>query len=268
MENQISKIIDGKALAKQHEDILREKLASIKDRSPKLVSFVNIEDEPSVKYTGMKAKKARDIGIDFITRNISPRTKFAYLIKEIKKYNADSAIDGIMVQLPIPDGILQGRGQGDILEQINSEKDVDGLRQNSPFLPATVKGVISILEAEGQLGKKRVVRVIGGVRGMVGSALVRQLSRMGERVIGVSRSDPALKTLSKQAQILISAVGQENLITGDMVKDGAVVIDIGKDVDFETVAKKALRITPPIGGVGPMTVISLMENVVESYEID
>ncbi|MBI2595480.1 bifunctional 5,10-methylenetetrahydrofolate dehydrogenase/5,10-methenyltetrahydrofolate cyclohydrolase [Candidatus Daviesbacteria bacterium] len=262
----LNKIIDGKTLALEHEEKLRQTLAQFKNgRLPKLVSFVNKNDEPSVKYTNMKSKKAEALGIQFITRKISPGTKYSLITREIKKYNVDPSIDGIMVQLPIPESVLDGKLPKELLDKILPEKDVDGLTERSQYLPATVKGVMTILESEGVLGKGKVIRVLGGVHGMVGSSLVKALHGMHEKVIGVSKSDPAIKTLARWADILISAVGQPNLVTEDMVKPGAVVVDVGKDVDTENVMKKVSRITPKIGGVGPMTVISLMENVTEAF---
>lgn len=263
----MSKIIDGKKLALEHEEKLRETLAIFSGkRPPKLVSFVNQDDPPSLQYTGMKAKKAEELGIIFKIEEISPRTKYEEVSLKIAEYNKDADTDGIMVQLPIPQGLLDRREPKELLEQILPEKDVDGLTDKSPVIPATVKGVRSILEAEGVLGKGKETRVIGGIHGVVGSGLVKVLYGIGERVLGVSKSDPNLKNKAREADVLISAVGQSNLVTEDMVKEGAVVIDIGKDVDFEMVSKKAGRITPPIGGVGPMTIISLMENLVEAYQ--
>ncbi len=262
----LNKIIDGIKLALEHEEKLRQTLAEFQGaRPPKLVSFVNQDDPPSVQYTGMKAKKAGELGIVFKTEKISPKAQFDAVALKIAKYNNDSAVDGIMMQLPIPGSLLDGRAPKQLLDKISPEKDVDGLTEKSSYLPATVKGVMTILESEGVLGKGRVIRVLGGVHGMVGSGLVKVLYEKGERVIGVSRADPALKTLAKQADILISAVGQPNLVTEDMVKKGALVVDIGKDVDTDNVLEKVSRMTRKTGGVGPMTIISLMENVTEAF---
>lgn len=260
------KLIDGKKLALEHEEKLRQVLAKYQEeRPPRLVSFVNQEDPPSVQYTGMKSKKAGELGIEFTMEKISKKTKYATIVAKIAKYNTDPATDGIMVQLPISESLLYGRTPNELLELISPEKDVDGLTEKSPYLPATVKGVMTILESEGVLGKGKVIRVLGGVHGMVGSGLVKVLYGMHEKVLGVSRKDPALKTLARHADVLISAVGEENLVTEDMVKNGAVVVDVGKDVDTDNVLKRVSRMTRKTGGVGPMTIISLMENVTEAF---
>jgi methylenetetrahydrofolate dehydrogenase (NADP+)/methenyltetrahydrofolate cyclohydrolase len=180
-----------------------------------------------------------------------------------------------MVQLPLPKEFLQGRDEKELLKFIDSQKDVDGLNyahKPSTFVPAAVKAVISVLEDENiSVENKKVVVV--GASDLVGKPVSEELKKMGAEVTVIDSKTEDVKEKTLEADILISATGVPGLITGEMVKVGVIVIDVGAekvdgkvvgDVDFESVEPKASRITPVPGGVGPMTVISLMENVVEA----
>lgn len=257
-----NKIIDGRALAAKHEQQLRVVLEKMLQK-PHVVSILVGDDPASIMYTNMKQKKAEELGINFEVRRFPISVQFEKVVREIEKLNFDDSVCGIMVQLPLPKEFLRERKTDRILEVIDTEKDVDGLTRDGPVLPATVRGILSILKAEKALGIGKKIRVVGGVHGMVGTSLVIALKARREDVVGVSRDDAQIVEKTLEADVLISAVGQKNLITQNMVKQGALVIDVGQDIDFENVQNMASRITPPKGGVGPMTIISLMENAAE-----
>lgn len=255
--------IDGTDLARQHEAILKKRLSQInRNRQPTVVSFCNQDDPPSVKYTFMKLQKAHSLGIDFIAEEFSADTPGDYLENLVKKYDSDE-VDGILVQLPLPENLNPFKA--DLLNLISPQKDVDGLTGKGPFLPATVKAVISILDEEVKGWSDQKIAVVGST-GEVGGPLVEYLKKQGVKVIEVSSIVGDINVDLKEADIVISATGEENLIKPTMLKSGAVLIDVGLG-DFDpSCFKKASKFTPILGGVGPMTVISLMENVVESYE--
>ncbi len=257
-----SNIIDGKALALNHEQALQLKITTLKIK-PHVVSILVGDNPSSVLYSGMKKQKAESLGLSFTLKHFSENIPFEQVAEEIKDLNNNPEITGIMIQLPLPKSFLGDHKPMDLVDLILPEKDVDGLTSKGPVLPATIRGILSIFDSENieLLGKNIVVL---GANGMVGRDLMAILKdKMGYNVAGVNRQTEGKETLIKQADILIAATGQSNLVTGEMVKDGVVVIDVGRDIDFESVLKVASKITPPKGGVGPMTVISLMENAVD-----
>lgn len=266
--------MDGRALAKKHEDILKEKLDKIKKdkqslpfsaekgRNPMVVSFCNQDDPPSVKYTFMKLQKARDLGIDFIAEEFSADTPEEKLAELVKKYARNLSVDGILVQLPLPKGLNPFKEE--LLNLIPPQKDVDGLTGTGPFLSATVKGVISILNEYVKNWQGKIMAVVGAT-GEVGGEMTSALKRKGLEPLEISRRANNFSEL-KKAQIIISATGNQGLIKASMINSGVILIDIGLGDFEESCYEKASMYTPVTGGVGPMTVISLMENVVESYE--
>lgn len=258
------KIINGKILARKHEKALKEKLLKIKKtRNPAIISFCNIEDPPSVKYTFMKFTKARQIGIDFMVEEFSANTEHAYIAELVTKYSGDPNIDGIMVQLPLPPDL--NIFKEDLLTLIPLEKDVDGLTGQGLFLSATVRAVLTILDEEILGWRNQIIAVVGS-EGEVGKPLSNFFETQKVRILKIDKYKGNLLRDLKKADIIISATGQQDLIKPDMIKNGVILIDVGLG-DFERECyKKASRYTPVFGGVGPMTVISLMENVVESYK--
>lgn len=264
-------LIDGKKWAGIHQQRLMEQLQSLNLR-PKVVSILVGEDPASQMYTKMKQQKASEIGIDFTVLTFPDNAQSAEVNIAIVKLNSDPTVSGIMIQLPLPESFLQGQDKSRILDSISPQKDIDGLRSDTNFLPAAARAVLSILEDEMvDLNNKLIVVV--GASGMVGKPLVDQFKKRKLLVSAVDEYTPNIEQIVKRADILISAVGKPRLISAGMVKDGAVVIDVGTtkmdngrvvgDVDFESVVAKVSKITPVPGGVGPMTVISLMENVLE-----
>lgn len=271
------KIIDGRKLAALRQEKLVEKIKKL-SKTSKVVSILVGDDAPSVLYTNIKQKKAAEVGIDFqpIYFDLaSPLVKWEAICQKIKELNNDESVDGIMVQLPLPESFLHGRDEKELLQLINPQKDVDGLnyaQKGTPFVPAAVKAVLSILDDENIEVQGRKVVVVGA-SDLVGKPVAAELEKLGADVTICNSKTMNLQGEVLQADILVSATGVPGLITGDMVKNGAVVIDVGAekidgkvvgDVDFQSVYPKASKITPVPGGVGPMTVISLMENVVEA----
>jgi methylenetetrahydrofolate dehydrogenase (NADP+)/methenyltetrahydrofolate cyclohydrolase len=226
----------------------------------KLVSFYREDDPASVLYTKIKSQRAKEVGIEFQAIPIESIKKTVQLIKQ---FSGDPKVHGILVQHPTG-GIYSPNQWQRMVSAIVPEKDVDGLRDNSPFLPATVKAIFYILrQAKVQLNKVKIAVV--GTEGMVGRKLVMALRNEGPELIEIDK-DNDIKGI-KKADVVISATGMPGIIKADMVKNGAVVIDVGSpkgDVDFDEVVKKASFVTPVPGGVGPMTVACLLENVVQS----
>ncbi len=243
-------IIDGKAIAAEVEKSVKRKVESLK-RKPKL-AIILIGDDPASKvYVNLKVKKAKELGIETEIRT---------------DLNTDA--DGIIVQLP---------GGENLIEKIPLEKDVDGLRENSPFLPATVKAILSCW-SEAIASSKRSYRaspsrmtwVIVGQGRLVGKPLAKFLKSKSFKVIKCDINTKNLKEKTLQGDVLVVATRVPNLIKKDMVKPGAIVIDCGSpkpEVDFEKVKEVAGWITPVPGGVGPLTVVSLLENLVEAAKI-
>lgn len=220
-------IIDGKAIADKKAEELKKKIYGL-PKKPKL-AIVLVGDDPASKiYVNLKVKKARELGIEAEVR---------------QDLNTDA--DGIIVQLP---------GPQELIDRIPPEKDVDGLTGKSEFLPATLKGILSFIDP-----KNQVVVVVG--QGKIGKPIADWFEK-NNKVIRCDEFTRNLKEETLKGDVLITAVGKKNLITAGMVKPGATVIDVGKDVDFEKVKEIAGAITPPTGGVGPLTVISLLDNVV------
>lgn len=231
-------ILDGKAIAASRAKALSLKVTefkSLKNRPPKLAIVLIGDNEASKLYVSMKVKKAAEVGIETEVR---------------QDLNTDA--DGIIVQLP---------GPQELVDQIPLEKDVDGLRPGSKFLPATVKGILTLLDKDDFSGEHVVII---GRSNIVGKPMALEMINRGATVTVCNSKTKNLGEITKQADILISATGHPNLITKDMVKTGATVIDVGSpkgDVDFENVKVVAGAITPVPGGVGPMTIVSLLENV-------
>ncbi len=265
--------INGSALAKHHEEVLKQRLLKIQSglqnpRQPVIVSFCNTDDPPSVRYTEMKQKKAAEIGIDFRAEPFSMATPNEQLAEEIKKYNQSLKIDGIMVQLPLPDEL--NIFKDDLLNLINPKKDVDGLT-GGPYLSATAKGVMSIFESI-KIDFRQHFVVIGSL-GQVGKEITRILREQSAQVTEIDSRIPSSQLSdASESDVVISCVGKSSLVLPEYIKDGSILIDVGlgevdsKIGDFDPKCYlKASKYTPKFGGVGPMTVISLMENAVESY---
>lgn len=263
----MSVIFDGKNFAKKTEEQLIKKTASLRRRGtvPKMITFVDPNNEEAVKYATLKQKAATRVGAMVEIYNINKLRGIGPLIQLIKLSNLDPSIHGIMVQLPVPPALRPDLTK--IFNQIAHKKDVDGLGENSSFLPATVKAVISIL-GEAGVTKSDSILIVGS-KGQVGKRLVKCLSYKGYAVEGVDKAETRQTRLFQKCQkadVIISSTGVPNLITADKVQDNAVVIDVGSPKgDAEAAVSLRTRFFTPVpGGVGPVTVIGLMENLVEA----
>ncbi len=267
--------INGKQLAEKTLQQIKEKISG-NLKKPGLAIILVGDDPASHTYVNIKEKKCREIGFNFKKIYLEQATQ-EQVINEIKKLNADQEIHGIIVQLPLPENL----DKKTILNSINPGKDVDGLHplnignlvmENKTFIPATAKGVMKLIEStQTNLEGKNAVMI--GNSDMVGKPISILLQEKWATVTICHEKTENIGEHTKNADILISAVGKPGLIRKEMVKPGAIVIDVGiskqegkiiGDVDSEV--KETARTTPVPGGVGPMTVAMLLENVFEAYE--
>jgi len=261
------KIVDGRIIKDQVLLTLKNKIAKL-SKKPKLAVILVGEDPASIRYVNQKQKAAEEIGALFELVKFTKSASQKDLEEKIEQLNNDKTVSGILVQLPLPKAL----DTKTILAKINPSKDVDGLTENSPFQPATPLGVMEILRAyKVKITGKNAV-VIGQSR-LVGEPLSKMLEEEKANVVRVDiKTPPPIDPLIIQKDIVISAVGKPGLVRAEMIKEGAVVIDVGTtidpqtgkllgDVDFENVAKKASLITPVPGGVGPVTVAMLLSNL-------
>lgn len=265
------KIIDGKKIASKKEEGIKQKLNSLKLR-PIVVSILIGNDPASMFYTQIKQKKAQSLGIEFQPLIFPEETNFNQVVEAIIRSNLTPKICGIMVQLPIPKSFLKGRDKKELLNLIDPQKDIDGLTSHSPFLPAAVEAVLLILKEEKIEVKDKNIVIIGA-GDLVGKPIAREISKLGAEVLVCDEHTKNLAQITQKADLLISAAGVPGLVNGEMVKEGTVVIDVGTtklgekivgDIDFDSVSPKASRITPVPGGVGPLTVVSLMGNILKA----
>lgn len=262
----MSKIIDGKALAEKLGAELKKKLGDLKEK-PLVVSILIGSDPNSLLYTQMKQKKAEEFNIDFLPMKFSVKTSFENVSKQIKILNNNPEVKGIMIQLPIPKDFLRGLNKNDVIGLINPKKDIDGMLLESSFLSATVKGVVKIIQNL-ELKVQNLVFGVAGSEGEVGKPLVHELAAMGAKeIVRVDKRLPESSLMDlKKADVVISCTGVQGLIGPEMVKEGVIAIDVGLG-DFDpAVYEKAALYTPKFGGVGPLTIISLMENILEAAE--
>jgi len=250
-------VFDGKAFAQKLLNNLQIK------RAPTLVTFLPEDDEASATYVNMKRKAVEGVGGRAI---VEKEQGFYQIIEKIRKYNADPLVHGIMLQLPLR-GNLSGK-KAEILSVIDPKKDVDGHLKISPYLPATVKAVMGILDFAGALGDRTKRFVVLGSKGEVGGRVFSELSREGFLVHGYDRegmTEISLDEVMPDVDIFISATGVPGLVKGKYLKKGVVIVDVGfpkGDVIFDEACEVASFITPVPGGVGPVTIASLLENLV------
>ncbi|HEX3847990.1 MAG TPA: bifunctional 5,10-methylenetetrahydrofolate dehydrogenase/5,10-methenyltetrahydrofolate cyclohydrolase [Steroidobacteraceae bacterium] len=278
-----AKIIDGRQHARRIREGLRvqaEALAARHGARPKLTVILVGDDAPSRLYVQNKSRACRDVGIESVVIEMPASASREELIEVIEQQNADASVHGILVQLPLP-GHLSANS---ILERIAVEKDVDGFHLynvgslvlgSAVVSPCTPYGVQKLLEAEGiPIAGQNVVVV--GASNIVGKPTALMLMQRDATVCICHAKTRDLAQFTILADILVVAAGRPNLIVPQMVKTGAVVIDVGinrlpggrvvGDVDFEGVRKKASYITPVPGGVGPMTVTMLLANTIAAAE--
>lgn len=276
-------ILDGRACANGVRSELSREVAQLaaKGRRPKL-GIVMVGDNPASQiYVRSKERACRETGIEVETARLSGRVATADVRRQVEEWNRDDSVHGIIVQLPLP----QGFDSREMVDSVIPEKDVDGLttvnagllaKGTPAMVPATPAGIVELLVRNGIGVSGRRVVVVG--RGeLVGRPLASLLLLRGERgdaTVTVCHSGTRdLTNVCRSAEILVVAVGRSRLVTGEMVSEGAVVVDAGTnrtanglagDVDFDSVVPKASAITPVPGGVGPMTVAMLLANVVRA----
>ena len=271
--------MDGKSLKGEILSGLAEEVKAL-DKVPTLCVIQVGDDEASNVYINQKRKMCNDIGYNFIHEKYDDSITEDELLKNIERFNSNDNIDAILVQMPLPSGI----NEKIIQNAVNKYKDVDGLNDSnivdlisgkSSLYPCTACGVISLLDKYGVILEGSNV-VIVGRSSLVGMPLFHMLENRNATVTLCHSKTKNLQSITKNADIIISATGVKGLIKEDMVKNNAVVVDVGitrengklyGDVDFDNVSKKASLITPVPGGVGPMTIASLAQNVLKAYKM-
>lgn len=279
-----NKIIDGKLVAETIKKEIAKEVADMIDKgigAPHLAAVIVGDDGASLTYVASKEKASHSVGMISSVYRLNANSTEEDIINTINFLNNDPEIDGYIVQLPLPEHINETR----VIQSINPDKDVDGFTLNNIglmqlgepcYLPATPFGILELLKrSDIEISGKHVV--VLGRSNIVGTPVSVMLSRKGvdATVTMCHRKTKNLKELTLQADILIVAVGQPEFVKADMVKDGAVVVDVGihrikdnsekgyhiiGDVAYDEVYKKASKITPVPGGVGPMTIVSLLYN--------
>ena len=277
-------IIDGNKIAKDIRLRVREEALALKEKTglvPGLAVILVGEDPASQVYVGRKAKACEEVG--FLSREyrLSANTIEADLLKLIHELNGDESIHGVLVQLPLPKHIATDK----IIAAIDPHKDVDGfhpynvggLVTGSPlFVPCTPRGIMELIARTGiELAGKEAVVV--GRSNIVGKPMALLLLAQNATVTMCHSKTMDLPAVTSRADVLIAAIGKARMITANMVKEGAVVIDVGVnrletgklagDVAFDEVAAKASYITPVPGGVGPMTIAMLMKNTLDAAKM-
>jgi methylenetetrahydrofolate dehydrogenase (NADP+)/methenyltetrahydrofolate cyclohydrolase len=270
----MTRIFDGKSFVKQKEDNLRKRAEDLSGLgvTPKLVSIIVGDNPASILYVNLKKKAAERIGAEVEIKKFNEDVNFDLLIQEIRRLNSDKSVHGIMIQLPLPEKFSR-KERDSIIDTISEEKDVDGLRKNSKFTPPTAKAVLYILsisEEYSHFGKYPVVISIVGAKGFIGGQIVKALQDLhlgSYKIIAVDRKTPNYEQILQNSDVLISVTGSPGIIGKNEIKKGATVIDVGSpkgDVKTDEVLGKAAFISPVPGGVGPVTIVCLLENLVEA----
>ena len=280
-------IIDGKRISQEMKDELREKVAALKEKGVEgTLAVIQVGNDPaSSVYVNNKKKACEYIGIRSLAYELPEETTEEELLALIEKLNKDDTVNGILVQLPVPKHIDEEK----IIKTISPKKDVDGFHPENVgnlvtggagFVSCTPAGIIQLLKRSGISIEGKNCVVIGRSN-IVGKPMALLMLRENATVTVAHSRTKDLKSICKQADILIVAIGKPRFITADYVKEGAGVIDVGVeregkqvdgktvnklcgDVNYDEVAEHTSAITPVPGGVGPMTIAMLMNNCVES----
>lgn len=286
-------LLDGKAISGQIKDEIAAEVSKMKEggeKVPHLAAIIVGTDGASLTYVGSKVKACERVGFESTLIQMPSTTSELELLKKIQELNEDSNIDGFIVQLPLPEQI----DAQEVIMAIDPDKDVDGFHPTnfgkmaldmSTFIPATPFGILELLERYKVETKGKHTVVIGRshIVGRPMSILMGRRGFPGNSTVTLTHSHTKnITQIISQADIVISALGIPNFVKAEMVKDDAVVIDVGitrvpdetkkrgyfitGDVDFENVSKKASFITPVPGGVGPMTIAMLMKNTLLARE--
>lgn len=286
-------ILDGKKVSNDIKTEIAEQVKAMiskGEKVPHLAAILVGTDGASMTYVNAKVKACKMIGFESTLIDLPESTTEAVLLEKIQELNTNNAIDGFIVQLPLPKHIDEQK----VLMAINPDKDVDGFHPTNvgkmaldlpTFLPATPFGILELLERYNveTSGKNVVVMGRSHIVGRPMSILMSQKRKAGDATVTVVHSRTKnLAEITKGADIIVAAIGISEFLTGDMVKDDVVVVDVGitrvpdetkkagyrlaGDVDFESVSKKASYITPVPGGVGPMTIAMLLKNTLLARE--
>jgi len=286
-------IINGDEIAKTIRKEIKVEVDKLKAKGiePGLVVIIVGEDPASQVYVRKKGEACNEMGICSETAMLPASTTEEELLKLVDKYNKDPKFDGVLVQVPLPKHISEER----VLLRIDPSKDVDGFHPMNVgkmvvgadcYLPCTPHGCQELLMRSGNdpAGKHVVVLGRSNIVGKPVACMLMQKAKGGDATVTVCHSRTKnIPEITRQADILIAAIGQPKFVKADMVKDGVVVIDVGVnriadatkksgtrlvgDVDFDEVSKKAKAITPVPGGVGPMTITMLMKNTVQAAKV-
>ena len=279
----MSKLIDGKALALSLKEKMKEEICSLKEKYGKVpcLAVIIVGNNPASRsYVSGKVKACAFVGMDSRLVELPEDITEEKLLAVISDLNSDDAVDGILVQLPLPKHIDEGK----IIDAIALEKDADGFHPGNVAnlwlgrpcnIPCTPKGIIAMIDSTGvEIEGKRAVVV--GRSNIVGKPVAKLLLDRNATVTVAHSRTADLAAVCREADILVVAVGKPKTVTADMVKPGAVVIDVGirrledgklvGDVDFENASKVAGYISPVPGGVGPMTITMLMANTIECFK--
>ena len=275
-----AQIINGKELAAKIRANLKIDVDELKKKGiqPKLAVIMVGNDKASAVYVKNKSRACEEIGIEYEEYLLKKETTMEELLNLIEKLNNDKKINGILLQSPIPNHL----DINEAFKKINPQKDVDGFNPinvgklslgQDTFVACTPYGVIRMLDSY-NINIEGKNAVIIGRSNIVGKPLIQCMLSKNATVTICHSKTQNIKEITKKADIIVAALGKEKFVTKDMVKEGAVVIDVGinrteegklvGDVDFENVKEKASYITPVPGGVGPMTIAMLMENVVKA----
>jgi methylenetetrahydrofolate dehydrogenase (NADP+) / methenyltetrahydrofolate cyclohydrolase len=284
MTTSTAQTIDGNALAAQLRSDVAARTTALKARglTPGLAVVLVGDNQASQVYVRNKVKACTDAGLHSVLEKYDATMTEAELLARVDALNNDPSIHGILVQLPLPEHIDAHK----VIEAISPAKDVDGFHVASAgalmvgqpgFWPCTPYGCMKMLESIGYNLRGKHAVVIGRSN-IVGKPMAMMLLQQSATVTICHSATPNLKAMTLQADVIVAAVGKQNVVTADMVKPGAVVIDVGMnrndagklcgDVDFDRVRQVAGFITPVPGGVGPMTITMLLVNTLEAAERD
>ena len=275
-------IMDGKALSLKLKEQMKQRIAQLKQQgiNPKLVVVRVGDNSASQVYVRNKHKSCGEVGIESEVITMPEQTTQQELLEVVERLNQDETVDGILVQLPLPKQI----DEKTVLRSILPEKDVDGFHPvnvgllsigDECFAPATPSGIIAMFQEYGiDIAGKNCVVI--GRSNIVGKPMAALLLKNNATVTICHSKTEDLASYTRRADVVIVATGRRHTLTAEMVKEGAVVVDVGMnrneqgklcgDVDYEEVKEKASFITPVPGGVGPMTITELLENTIQAAQ--
>lgn len=282
-------IIDGKKIAQEILSDLAKRTSKLKAKNiyPAFIIIIVGQNSLSSTFVERKKKKAREVGIKTYIETLPASTSARKLREVIQKYNLDPKIHGIIVQLPLPLNLLSSSEK--ILNTIIPQKDIDGFRKDSPYTPAVAQAVLKILSecsfyqipSASRQTKNHLTSRLKGKKILIigrgptaGGPIAKTFAKLGIPFKVAHSKTENLAKLTKNSEIIISCVGKENLLTGEMIKKGAIVIDVGinrnqsghlvGDSEVDSISRVASFYTPTPGGVGPLTVAYLLKNIFEA----